>query len=220
MLAFHCVEAKERLSGFCGALCGEVDELVAEAGSGVVASDDHAVDVERFVWVIGGRPEFGVGVVVDGDGGDHGFGVVEDEDFATFDGGVEAAVAGCIGARVSRLPLGLAVFCEPLQRLRLAVRGWRGCRWRGRGWWSFAFSVAVRDRLLTANPAREATRPAGDAGARASRRVGRTLTPAQLRRVVDAVREKAGEPYATMVDLMGSVGLPVWRGRRAPMRGH
>ncbi|MGM7422477.1 tyrosine-type recombinase/integrase [Cellulosimicrobium sp. CpK407] len=72
---------------------------------------------------------------------------------------------------------------------------------------SAVLSVAVRDGLLRANPARDARRQAGDVGARSPRRVGDTLTPKQLRRLVLTVRQSAGEPYATMLDVMASCGL-------------
>lgn len=73
---------------------------------------------------------------------------------------------------------------------------------------SAVLRVAVRDGLLRANPARSAQRPAGDASARDSRRVGRPLTPEQLRTLVSAIRvKKGGGRYATIADLMGSAGL-------------
>lgn len=72
---------------------------------------------------------------------------------------------------------------------------------------SAVLTVAVRDGLLTANPARDAKRPAGDVQARMNRNVGRVLTPGQLRELVEHVDRIAGERYAVLVDLMGTAGL-------------
>lgn len=73
---------------------------------------------------------------------------------------------------------------------------------------SAALGVAVRDGLLSSNPARSATSSKAEKRKRQERKVGMTLTPAQLASVVDAIRAlPKGEPYAVMVDLMGSAGL-------------
>ncbi|MFI2105476.1 tyrosine-type recombinase/integrase [Isoptericola sp. NPDC019693] len=72
---------------------------------------------------------------------------------------------------------------------------------------SAVLTVAVRDGLVRANPARDARRPAGDVAARRARRVGRTLTPTQSRALVTVLRREAGEPYATMADLAAGAGL-------------
>lgn len=73
---------------------------------------------------------------------------------------------------------------------------------------SAVLSIAVRDGLLPANPARSAESSKAEKRKRQERKVGMTLTPAQLRALVAAVRElPAGERYAVMVDLMGSAGL-------------
>ncbi|MFD6093947.1 tyrosine-type recombinase/integrase [Oerskovia sp. NPDC060338] len=73
---------------------------------------------------------------------------------------------------------------------------------------SAVLGVAVRDGLLSANPARSATSSNAEKRHRQERKVGMTLTPAQLASLVEAVRALPnGEPYAMMVDLMGSAGL-------------
>ncbi|PUB28603.1 site-specific recombinase XerD [Promicromonospora sp. AC04] len=73
---------------------------------------------------------------------------------------------------------------------------------------SAVLGVAVRDGLLTANPARAAQSTKAEKRKRQERKVGMTLTPAQLETLVDAIRKMPqGERYAVMVDLMGSAGL-------------
>lgn len=73
---------------------------------------------------------------------------------------------------------------------------------------SAALRVAVRDGLLTANPARSAEPSKAEKRSRHQRRVGQTLRPDQLETLVTEIREMdRGTTYAVMVDLMGSVGL-------------
>jgi len=73
---------------------------------------------------------------------------------------------------------------------------------------SAVLTVAVRDGLLPSNPARIASRPPGDVQARRDRKVGQTLTPADLALLVESIRViPLGVTYALMVDLMGSAGL-------------
>jgi integrase len=72
---------------------------------------------------------------------------------------------------------------------------------------SAALRVAVKDGLLPANPARTAESSKSEKRRRHERKVGQTLTPAQLDDLVHAVLVDTGETYARMVDLMGSAGL-------------
>lgn len=73
---------------------------------------------------------------------------------------------------------------------------------------SAVLGIAVRDGLLTANPARSAHSSKAEKRKRQERKVGMTLTPAQLETLIAAIRElPEGERYAVMVDLMGSAGL-------------